>query len=395
MNRPVVTFVIVVALAVAGAAWFFNNFDRVLEKQWVGFQGEARRNAFLASERLLARMGVSVRHAKLPGELRELPGNGTLILPDRRSALAPDERRHLIEWVEGGGHLIVEDENYRLPDYILDALGVTRKPTPQPPPKPTPKAKAEERSPKPVETRFVEVRLPHAPAPMRVRMHSLQTLEAPHASLRVESKDATHLVHFPRGRGQVTVLNDLEFMRNGSIGQSDHAEFVWQLVRFQPDTAAVFVFDRPQRLSLARWLVDNAWAALAGGALLLALWLWRVAPRFGPLAPDPEPARRRLLDHLRASGRYLWSAGGAATLAESAREAALRRIGRAQPDFAGLAAAERGERLEASFGLAAGEAQRVLQRAQTLVPHEFVSTMRVFQRIHERLSRRGQGAEKR
>ena len=34
-----------------GAVWFFNNFERVPDKEWTGYQGEARRNAFLAAER--------------------------------------------------------------------------------------------------------------------------------------------------------------------------------------------------------------------------------------------------------------------------------------------------------------------------------------------------------
>jgi hypothetical protein len=180
-------------------------------------------------------------------------------------------------------------------------------------------------------------------------------------------------------------------MRNGSIGADDHAEFLWQLVRFQPDSGGVFVFDNPEKLSLARWLADHAWAALAAAGGLLALWLWRIAPRFGPLAPDPEPVRRRLLDHLRASGRFQWSSGGAGRLAESAREAALRRVARAQADFAGLSGSERDERLGETLGLTAEDARRVLRPAQSLAIQEFVARMRAFQRIHERLSRRAQG----
>ena len=378
MSRPALTTAILAALVLGGAWWFFTNFERVPTKEWVGYQGEARRNSFLAAERLLARMGVSVRHVKTPGELRELPPNGTLILPDRRDSIAPDERRRLLAWVEAGGHLIVEDEDHRRPDPILDALAVKRKPVPNP-----------------GNDAFLEIRLPHAPAPMKVRMHALQTLEAPQARVSVQGKAATHLVHFPRGRGQVTALNDLAFMRNEVVGTNDHAEFLWQLVRFQPETAAVFVFDNPQKLSLAGWLAGNAWAALAAAAGVLALWLWHIAPRFGPLAPDPEPVRRRLLDHLRASGRFQWSTGGAATLAESAREAALRRVARAQADFAGLSGSEREARLNQSFGLTAEEARRVLRPAPNLAIHEFVTGMRVFQRVHERLSRRAQGEGKR
>jgi hypothetical protein len=294
MSRTIVVWIVFLGATALGGVWFFSNYERVSEKQWVGYSGEARHNQYLAAERLLARMGSGAAREDDP-ELKALPVNGTLILPDRRDALTPDARLALLLWVENGGHLIVEDENSRVPDPILDAFGVTRKPV-KSPGKVTP----------------LEVRLPHAPAPMKVEMHSIQSVEAPQAKVRVEGKHATHLAHFDRGRGQVTVVNDLDFLRNRSIGRLDHAEFLWQIVRFQPDTTALFVFDNPQKLSLLRWLADNAWPLAAAAALLLAVWLWRVSSRFGPVAPDPEPARRRLLDHLRASGRFQWSRGGGA-----------------------------------------------------------------------------------
>ena len=371
-RQQMLLLALIASLAIAGVMWFFNNFERVPHKEWIGFQGEARRHPYLAAERLLVRMGASSRHAQTPTELRDLPPDGTLILPDSRAAITADARARLLEWVEVGGHLIVEDEDRRLPDPILDALGVARAAT----------EKSEQ------QPRTLEVRLPHAPRPMKVEMHAQQTIDAPQATVRVTGRIATHLLHFPRGRGQVTVLNDLAFMRNAGIGAHDHAEFLWQLIRFQPQTAAVVFFDNTQRISLWGWLMANAWAVLAGGAALLVLWLWHIVPRFGPLAPDPEPARRRLLDHLRASGRFQWSAGGAARLAESAREAAFRRIARAHPDFVGLSRAEREQRLAAVFGLDTAAAKVVLEREESIPPHEFMYTMRVFQRIHERLARR-------
>src|SRR5262245_23310495 len=132
MSRQALWTIVAALAIVGGAVWFFNNFERVPDRERVGYQGEARRNSFLAAERLLDRMGVRVHHLKTPIELRELPTDGTLILPARRNALAPAERERLLEWVAGGGHLIVETEPQRLPDPILDALGVKREVIKQP-----------------------------------------------------------------------------------------------------------------------------------------------------------------------------------------------------------------------------------------------------------------------
>jgi hypothetical protein len=371
VRRAVVAWIVLLGVAAVGLVWFLDNFERVTEKEWVGYSGEARRNPYLAAERLVTRMGVPARNVRTIPELRELPVNGALILPDRRDALTPDARQRLIEWVEKGGHLIVEDENHKVPDPVLDAFGVQRKPV-KAPPKVVP----------------FEATLPHAPAPMKVEMHSIQTIEAPHAAVRIVGRHATHLVHFERGRGRVTVLNDLEFLRNRSIGRHDHAEFLWQIVRFQPDSPSLFVFDNPQRLSLLGWLRDNAWAAVAAAVLLLVVWLWRAAARFGPIAPDPEPARRRLLDHLRASGRFQWSRGGGGALVESAREAALRRVARAHPDFAGLTRGQREARLVELFDIRREDAHLVLAPAHPRTPGELMHAVGVYQRIQERLARR-------
>jgi hypothetical protein len=378
VSRPVQIAVAVLALATLGLVWFLNNYDYVADREYVGPQGEARRNRFLAAERLLARMGIKVQHVRTIPELRELPPNGTLLLPDRRESLTPEARTRLLKWVDDGGHLIIEDENRSVPDPLLDALEVKRVETKRaPPPGKAP-------APRPL----VQAKLPHAPNAMRVDMHAEQSLEAPFASVKVESAAATHLVHFPAGRGRVTVLNDLDFLRNRSIGRHDHAEFLWQIVRFQPETAAVFVFDNPQKLSLWNWLIANAWAVIAGGAALLAVWLWRIAVRFGPVAPDPEPGRRSLLAHLRASGRFQWSRGGATALVEAAREAALRRVAQTHPDFVTLGRDAQESRLVELAEIGRDEARLVTAPSHPRSAAELVAAIGVYQRIQERLARR-------
>lgn len=386
------------------AIWMFSSMERVQERVWIGYRGEARDNPWLAAERLLERMGRPSARARSVPQLKALPADGMLVLPRRVSSIDRVEQLRLLEWVEGGGHLVLEAESPGQSDPILEAAEVgrravttaPRKSSPKPPP-PPPQSKETEgggggggsaeaaATPKRPEGTVV-ARLPGAKAALTVQMPLWRTLEPKAALFTLADGDATWMVHLQRGAGRVTVLTELGFAQNGSIGQHDHAEFLWQLASLSPGRGAVTFFHSPAKLSLLDWLLQHAAAALGAAAALLALWLWRVVPRFGPIAPDPEPARKRLLDHLRASGRFQWAAGGGPVLAEAAREAALRALQRAQPDFAALNPAEREARLAAQFGLPPQAARMLLQPVRAATPPELVAATAVYQSIHEQLS---------
>jgi hypothetical protein len=359
---------IVLALGLAGI-WLLYNLELVPQRVWTGFQGEAKRNPWYAAEQLIARMDGRVHAAKSVPALKALPAEGVLFLPRRLGAINRDEQLKLLQWVEAGGHLIVEAEAPRQPDPILDALGMNRKMVD------TRRA-----------ARFAEAMFPGATTALKVEISQWRTLEAKDAAFALKGRDATWLVHAKRGAGRVTALTDLNFAGNMQIRHFDHAEFLWQLTQLSPRPGAVAFFHSPVKLSLAAWLLEHAWAVLAAAALLLAAWLARIVPRFGPVAPDPEPARRRLLDHLRASGRFQWAAGGGRELAEAARDAALRRVMRALPDFAALDADARAARLVAQFGLTPEGARRVLQAAPAAgTAADLLAAASVYQSIHEQL----------
>src|SRR6185503_4496363 len=204
--------------------------------------------------------------------------------------------------------------------------------------------------------------------------------------LRAGSGEAVYLASFTRGRGVATVTTSLSFARNVLIGEGDHAEALWRLLQLTP-TKHLAVYDQPMRLSLWRFLTEHAMAVLAASLALLATWLWRVAPRFGPVAPDAPPARRRLLDHLRASGRYYWALDLRERLLVAARDAVLRRVLRAQPEFAGAKPQERAARLAALVGISTAEAQRLLDAGGAIRGAAFIEVMRTAQRVHAALER--------
>jgi len=149
--------------------------------------------------------------------------------------------------------------------------------------------------------------------------------------------------------------------------------------------AAITLVTCPLFFFQARMLVSDA-GGIAGAALL-ALWLWRIAPRFGPVAPDAPPARRRLLDHLRASGRYYWALDLRERLLIAARDAALRRVLRAQPEFAAARPQERAARLAALAGVSVEEAQRLLDAGGAIRGAAFIQVIQTAQRVHAALER--------
>jgi hypothetical protein len=209
--------------------------------------------------------------------------------------------------------------------------------------------------------------------------------------MTLETEDEKgRVVSFEFGKGMVSAVTGLHFARNGLIGTNDNAEFLWHLLDLKP-AAALQVYLRPERLSLWGFLKEHAAPVLFAAAALLALWLWRIAPRFGPVQPDGPPARRRLIDHLRASGRFYWAQGLRAGLVIAARDAALRRIARVQPDFALASAAERAARVCALARIQPEEAQRFIGAGGHLRGAEFIRIMHTAQRIHSALERGNHG----
>jgi hypothetical protein len=392
--RQILVAALIIVLAATGAGWFLANHERTTEEVFVGFQGRARTDPYLAAERLLQRMGVNAKAVRAMPELRTLPPSATLVLPQARQSITPQLQQSILEWVGQGGHLIIEAEAIHQPDALLDALGVLR--TTVEIPKEADEEEhdngdsKEEAEP---ETNIVEVSVPADLPPARVRMSQSLSLESESAAGRFGGVYATTLLFIEHGRGLVTVAADLSGISNYYIGDLDHAEFLWRLVILEPDTAEVLFFNNPQKLSLVGWLRANAWAALAGAGGLLLLWLWRIAPRFGPTQPDPERVRRRLLDHLRASGRFLWSNGGSARLLEAAREACLRRVMRAHPDLMATPDSQRKARIAELLGLSMEQAAALLVAPPATRMIDFLHTVRLYQEVHERLALRRAGAQ--
>ena len=370
MSRPL--RIALAGLVLIALAWYLSGFERVTVKQRFGFSGEARLRPFLAAERFAERMGLAARELRALPELDQLPPGGLLLMPRSRQSIEARRAAQLAAWAAAGGHLIVEAERAGVADPLLARLRLAR---------------LDARAARP----SFAAEIPGRERQLVVSGFSASRLQAEGGTprFRVGAPGDERLLSVAYGKGLVSAAVDLDFARNALIGANDHAELLWHLLTLHP-AGELLVFHHPRRLSLADFLLERAPGVLLAAAALLALWLWRIAPRYGTVLPDPPSVRRRLLDHLRAGGRFLWSRGLRARLAGAAREAALRRVARAYPDFAAAPGAEQAARLAALAGLSQADAALLL--AAPAAPHEpggaeFMHLVRCAQRVHLALER--------
>jgi len=329
MNRRVIWGAagVVVCLGLV-TLWFVNTFERAPVSRRDAPQAEARENPYLALERFLARMGRPVTRTTEADILYRLPAPGALIL-DRGRAYHLTESRQasLMEWVNRGGYLMLIPETPGTPDPVVDTFDLVwtdvllesenedeapGSPRATRPPKPSQRPVAVPGTARPLAVAFLDGLTPVGEDPEWAA---------------TDSSYGAHVLHFVHGKGAVTVIARLDaLVSNNGIADYDHAELVSSLLeRYQPN-GAVVLLTRLGIPTLGEWLVARAPFTLASGALLLAIWLWHVVPRFGIVVPEPSPDRRDLHEHLLAVGRFVRKRGGGdvwLTIVRSAVKGAL------------------------------------------------------------------------
>ncbi|MBL8386453.1 MAG: DUF4350 domain-containing protein [Burkholderiales bacterium] len=378
MKRFVVPGIVLV-LAGAMAYWWFENFERVDTEVHVGLPDKTRADPYLAFKRLIVATGRRFEETPAgatPGAaIAALPAGGTLVMLARREVLmTPARVGALMAWVEAGGHLIAAAEPLARPDPLLAAANLGRTAL-KPPAAARPGAGAGAGA----AARDTPVR---ASFPGRDRTLSIAigaplviTDQRGAADWRVDDARGTRLLSLPRGKGRVTVAADLgwiAFRGAGTsrdpdwqpihIGRFDHAEAIVAMIDLAPQrpAAAVRLMGGTSSLSLVDWLATHAWPALAGLALVLILWLWRVVPRFGPVEAALPVGDERFATHLEASGRFYRRHLPIEEIHAGLRRRFLKRLAERRPGLAARAPGMRNQELGRLAGVRADRVARAL-----------------------------------
>ena len=359
-------FSVIGALAVGSILiWFWFSFDRVPIERVGKPAREARVNSLLAAELLLREFGKEVHGLSRLNQTP--PVGGTLFLPASRRGLSDELIENLNAWVRGGGHLVVvaPSQEERGKDRILDDWGISGR------------EQADSQS-------MVRVQIKGWEKPIELQFFQVfEVYEAVTGSEDwVESELGTHVLRIPSGEGHLTVLSDYSFATNDLIGEHDHAAFLWHLLS-QNQSREVWLVHGLDSPSLWDHLLNDAWMVLVSVALLMVLMIWISCRRFGPLIPNQSLKRRRLLEHIEASGRFLWRYRQSEELLHAVQASLLRSLEFRHPGWS--ASADLHRKLAQASGFTQKAVTLALTQREVREEHTFTEMVKTLELIRNRL----------
>ncbi|MES2262364.1 MAG: DUF4350 domain-containing protein [Pseudomonadota bacterium] len=434
-----------VALA-AGAVWlWFDAMERHWEARARPSQA-ATENRMLAAMRWLERHRYNVHVERTLGDanLNALP-DGTLILANNTGQMSVPQADAILAWVRRGNTLLMQAQWHRqtgddasatdgstsdasaaararrarLPpltdaDPIGTRLGVMLSYRSKPrtscdttaPPPPDSDDDEEEQDEEDGDSEPAE---PQAGAPASIpragRMLTCVTLPRGTYPLAIDSgldvltsgakaraplwgdQDGASLRAYEEGRGRIVMVS-ANYFDNDALALQDHAELLLGLAGLNAKARDVTIV---QRLDVLRWyavLWQSARPLLVGLGVLLALLAWRAMRRFGPLLPEPETERRSLLEHIEASGNWLWRApGGRAVLLAAARQETDDLLRRRAPELQALTEAERAARLARLCAQPLNDMRAALHGPAAPQAGAFARQIQILQQVRQRHER--------
>lgn len=368
--------VALMALAATWVLWFLDNYERRERTVRGDASAEARGNPYLAAQRYLSRLGYGVASMRGRGRLKSPPDRiGTLLVHDAGPSLPAENEARLLDWVAGGGHLVlvprrvVDPETTAGWNHLYQRFGVRlhrRVAEPGEEDEPEPEPVVPDEAPD-----LVTVEVPEGGA-YRVAFDPALYLEdtAPEAQEVLAGERGAHMLGFEHGAGRVTVFSDNKFMLNERIGEHDHAWFVSDLVK--DHDRAWFLTDTGMP-PLTRMLWRHAPEASLSAILLGLLALWRAAVTHGPRLGAGTRVRRDLIEHLEAAAAFAWYRDPDRALLQRGRTALERQWRRRHPGLHRMDEVDRCAWIAARSGLTEDAVRRALleppRDEQSLIEH--------------------------
>ena len=311
-------------LVLALVAWIVVNTEWVEEEVPTPLRGEAEQDPLYAAKQVLRQLGAKV--VAPPNFDRMPPPGATLVLATSHWSMFPGRVEALRRWVEGGGHLVIDDlmlAEEKVFDWIpirrVPKPGTTGTPGAASAPPSTPPLRRPQWLPSAQRPNCPQLSepddLPGAfgpPRKYRVCGGGVRTLGTAAPVLwALHGPHGAEFLRVPVGRGAVTADTGYNILGNLDVLRADHALTAVAALRLRDGDEVWFVTSE-KRPPLLTVIWESGAPAVLLGALLLALALWRGAVRFGPRAPGAALARRSVAEQIRGTAHFIWQRNGLA-----------------------------------------------------------------------------------
>ena len=387
-----IMLIISLLLIGGGTGLFFTLFEKKEVTHRFGYSPEARLNNLLAARRFLKRMGIPAENMATPSPASRLPQTSDVILLATKR-LTVDKRTQdiLMAWVRDGGHLILTARSETVKDGLLDlledfnevetdgdlfleTLGVQ---TIQP------EVSSRDRD----DYDGAGVSFPDADDFIWVQFSLNMKFRTENENFQslAGDQDGEFVLSGEFGAGRVSIITDRRVLHNRLIGKKDHARFLLELVTLGGDPAKVWLIGEDDMPGLYAWTWKHAHEAVISFAVLLFMVLYTVSRRFGPILDVRAAKRRRLLEHIQASGWFLWRHKHYEQLLMGMQNNLKHELNIKHPGLREMGTSSAAAHLSSFIDMSATEIQQVLGMIEVGNKEEFTTTVRLYERLRKQL----------
>lgn len=371
-------WLIIIASVMAGAAiyaWFLDNFEKQPDREYVGYQGEARFNDFLAAELLLLKLDIESESRRKLRPSTWLPAESDTLVTRLGPELATDtESTLLVNWVRLGGHLLLLPPLDETRDVVtfMEEIGV-RFFVPEEDDKQEPDDVVEDST------------IYNYSLALDYVYERIELLDETDSHVLLSDDKGVLAARQRLGNGFITIYASAFWFTSRAIEQQDHARLFLDSVAGFVEPGKVWLFYAADFTPLWRLIWDAGKYMVLGLLLAFIVWLWSRMPRFGPLLGLRSGERRSIVEHVSASGRFIWQNDASSALTEASVAAVL---GKAERRHPGIGRLPRDKQALAIGNLTDEDPRDILQALMTDAddrPREFAQHIKLLQKIRNRL----------
>jgi hypothetical protein len=387
-SRRLGLFIALAAAAlIAVATWAFPKlFKPVTEQVPLPPTGEAAYNPLYALKLALRAQGREAQGwPSLTAAEHALGVDDTLLLYDRPEAMSEAQAQRILDWVRGGGHLVMPGPPGRADaGPLASAIGLRAL-----------EAKADKSGTK-AHDEIEDLLFSRNCVQLRAAVPASRGEETwlcdpPFAPVlpgfRLGGGDAVAGWRFARrelGRGLVTVA-ELDYLDNRRLRRPEARAMAFQLLAPGLGKGRVHLVYSADVPSLLRLLLMDAWMVLLPLLCALAAWLaWR-GQRFGPVQAAPEPRRRALLEHVQAAGEFAWGRNRGAALHAAVLRLFRQRLQRRAPELYALDGDAQEQALASALSLPRSRVRQALRPQGLHHPATFTQSIATLLSMRSRL----------